>query len=283
MKTSCDGCVGKQCGSTTMGDDDNPLAKLKRKSSSSKCGKNANATLSTRIPFWTENPNVLFDPKYAFEFFPSDGMTFEQKLNAITRMVLVLTVISFVYTQKSRILYISGITLLAIFLLFFSQSESALQKGKGRREGMTSFAPDPNLPPQGDYHKKPVPPTVFDKPTPENPLSNVLLTDYDYNPKRPPAMPAFTKEGKNAILDQAKQMVIKNNPGQPDIAEKLFTDLGDQMVFEESLQPFYSNASTTIPNDQAAFADFCYGSMISAKEGNMQALGRSNPPRHTMR
>jgi Family of unknown function (DUF5762) len=275
MKTTCNGCVGKSCDTTKdQNTEDNTLAKLKRKSSKP-------AKLSTPIPFWTQNPNILFDPKYAFEFFPSDEMTFEQKLNAITRMVVVLTIISFVYSQKTRILYISGLTLLAIFLLFFSQSESNL--AKSRKEGMISFGPDPNLPPQGDYHKKPPRPKVFDNPTPENPFSNVLMTDYDYHPDKPPAMPSFTKQGNNAILDQAKQMVIKNNPGQPDIADKLFTDLGDQMVFEQSLQPFYSNASTTIPNDQAAFADFCYGSMISAKEGNMQALARSNPPRHTMR
>ena len=75
-------------------------------------------------------------------------------------------------------------------------------------------------------------------------------------------------------------MVIEQNPGQPDIADKLFTDLGEQFVFEQSLQPFYSNSATTIPNDQAGFADFCYGSMVSCKEGNLFACAR-NLDRHT--
>jgi len=262
------------CGKCAMVDE-TPLDKYK-KISSKKGEKNDRKT----IPFWTQNPNILFDPVYIWEFFPSDGMTFEQKLNAITRMVLVLTIISFLYTQKTRILFIAFFTVLAICLLYYTQPKPILSKL--HKEGFSNFGPDPNMPPLGDYHKKPTPITKMDIPTPENPFSNVLMTDYDFNPNKPPAIPCFTKEGHNTILEEAKTMVIKNNPGQPDIADKLFTDLGDQMTFEQSLQPFYSNPATTIPNDQAAFADFCYGTMISAKEGNMQALARSNPPRHNM-
>jgi hypothetical protein len=118
---------------------------------------------------------------------------------------------------------------------------------------------------------------TFDTPTPDNPLSNVLVPDYGYNVDKKPAPPSFTQKGSNTILENAKKMVVEQNPGQPDIADKLFGDLGDEMVFEQSLQPFYSNANTSIPNDQGAFAQFCYGGMISAKEGNMLALGRNNP------
>jgi hypothetical protein len=31
---------------------------------------------------------------------------------------------------------------------------------------------------------------------------------------------------------------------------------------------FNTNPNTQIPNDQAGFADFCYGNMPSCKEGN---------------
>jgi hypothetical protein len=79
----------------------------------------------------------------------------------------------------------------------------------------------------------------------------------------------------NDILKQAKLMVVESNPEQPDIADKLFRDLGEQLVFEQSLRPFYSTASTTIPNDQSSFAEFCYGSMISCKEGNSFACARN--------
>jgi hypothetical protein len=78
------------------------------------------------------------------------------------------------------------------------------------------------------------------------------------------------------ITEKAKQMVIANNPNNPDIADKLFKDLGDQYMFEQSMQSFYSTASTTIPNDQESFSEFCYGGMISCKEGNAFACARNN-------
>jgi hypothetical protein len=121
---------------------------------------------------------------------------------------------------------------------------------------------------------------TFDTPSSTNPFSNVLLPDYDYNVDKKPAPPAFNDRVSNSILDQAKQIVIEQNPGQPDIADKLFTDLGEQYIFEQSLKPFYSNPATTIPNDQAGFSDFCYGGMVSCKEGNLFACAR-NLDRHT--
>ena len=121
---------------------------------------------------------------------------------------------------------------------------------------------------------------MFDEPTSENPFSNVMMSDYDYNPNKKPAPPAFNKNVNETILEEAKQLVVKSNPNQPDIADKLFKDLGEQYVFEQSLRPFHSNPSTTIPNDQQAFAEFCYGSMVSCKEGNPFACAR-NLTRHT--
>ena len=123
------------------------------------------------------------------------------------------------------------------------------------------------------------PSQVFEPPSAQNPFSNVLMSDYDYNPNRKPAAPSFNENINHDILGQAKQLVKNANPDQPDIADKLFKDLGDQLYFEQSLRPFNSNPSTTIPNDQGAFADFCFGGFISAKEGNSFALAR-NLARH---
>ena len=55
---------------------------------------NKNVKKSKNIPFWGENPNVLFMPKYLMEFFPVEDMTYEQKLNAITRSVIILTLLT---------------------------------------------------------------------------------------------------------------------------------------------------------------------------------------------
>ena len=57
--------------------------------------------------------------------------------------------------------------------------------------------------------------------------------------------------------------------------DKLFKDLGEQYTFEQSLRQFHSNPNTRIPNDQKSFAEFCYGNMVSCKEGNLFACARN--------
>jgi hypothetical protein len=216
-----------------------------------------------RIPFWTENPNILFQSSYITEFFPVDYMTYEQKLNAVSRMVIVLTFISFVYSQKVQVLGICALSLFLVFLMFYFHKQNTgkhVRFGEDK-EGFSGDSPDPKF---------------FDLPDSSNPVSNVLLPDYEYNPRKKPAPPAFTKSASESILKNAKQMVQEANPDQPNISEKLFANLGEELKFEQSIRPFHSTASTTIPNDQSAFADFCYGSMVSCKEGNMFACVKDN-------
>jgi len=231
---------------------------------------------TSRVPFWAENPNVLFQQEYILEFFPVDSMTFEQKLNAVSRTVIVLTIISFIYTHSTRLLAISTVSLFFIFLMFYYYSTKDGKKQVRFSEGFETS--DPSNPALSYFEEQGInvdPDKIFDPVVPGNPLGNVLIPDYTYNPNKKPAPPSSNENVNKEILNNAKQMVIRSNPGQPDIADKLFKDLGDEFVFEQSMQPFYSNASTTIPNDQGAFADFCYGSMISCKEGNMFACARN--------
>lgn len=234
-----------------------------------------------KIPFWSEDPNVLFQQEYIFEFFPIESMTYEQKLNAVSRTVIVLTIVSYVYTQSSNLVAISAITMFAIFLLFFSHQQTAKKvQFDDDKEGFdTNGIPNPAI----AYLKEsgiPVRNDLFANPQSGNPFSNVLIPEYSSNPNRLPAPPAYTENSSEAILAKAKQMVVEANPDQPNIADKLFNDLGDELVFEQSMRPFYSTANSTIPNDQSAFADFCYGSMVSCKEGNMFACARNNMSRY---
>jgi hypothetical protein len=228
------------------------------------------------VPFWSDNPNVFFQSQYIMEFFPIESMTYNQKLNAISRTVIFLTIISYLYTRSLRILIVGAITLGAIFLLHYYHNKES-EKVSGIKKKVEGFE-NPALEVLKGYDTNPI--TTFDGPSSTNPFSNVLLPDYEFNPQKKPAPPSFNQNVNATILDKAKQLVIDQNPGQPDIADKLFTDLGEQFLFEQSLQPFYSNSATTIPNDQAGFADFCYGSMVSCKEGNLFACAR-NLDRHT--
>jgi len=223
------------------------------------------------IPFWSDNPNVLFQKDYILEFFPVNTMSYEQKLNAVTRTILILTIVGYIITRNLRIMIVSGLTLLSIFILHYYQGK---EKKKTEDNKVKEGFANPTTHYLDDNHIS-IPKDVFMLPKSDNPFSNVLITDYDYNPDKKPAPPSFNSNVNTEILEQAKKLVSEANPDQPDIADKLFKGLGEQLVFEQSLRPFTSNPSTTIPNDQGAFADFCYGSMISCKEGNQFACARN--------
>ena len=244
------------------------------------------------VPFWGADPNVLFTKS---EFFPVSTMTYEEKMNSITRGVIVLGLVSFALTMSIRILAVTIITVLAIYGIHFY----------GEREGFDaatfdSSTVDPSTTPTPTYTKlnavqAPISSAiamspadvvlkerniskdgVFSDPNSSNPFGNFMVSDYKTNPYKKPAPAAFNN---NKILEEAKALVAELNPGQPDISDKLFKDLGEQYVFEQSLRQFTSNPSTTLMNDQTGFADFCYGSMTSCKEGNLFACAR-NLPRH---
>jgi hypothetical protein len=239
---------------------------------------------SKYIPFWSDDPNVLFQQKYIFEFFPVENMTYEQKLNAVTRSVIILTILGFIFSKNLRVLLIGLVTIGGIYLMhYYHQKEKTKTESKksldNLKENMKEGFESPAMEylKQNNIHIDPdiIDPNIFDKPTSQNPFDNVMLTDYDYNPNKKPAPPSFNKNINEQILSSAKQLVQEANPDQPDIADKLFNSLGDNLVFEQSLRQFNSNPSTTIPNDANAFAQFCYGSAISSKEGNPFSLARN--------
>ena len=223
-----------------------------------------------KIAFWATNPNALLDPSHILELFPSGEMTYEQKLNSVSRMVVVLCIVFYFVLRTWRVVVIGMLTLVAIWALYFSQKKN---KKVRFEEGFQNVAED--------YIKNHILPTnIFGEATETNPMQNVMLTDYDSAPDKRPAPASYTEESHRNILQQTKNMIDEVNPEQPKISEKLFKGLEDSLAFEQSMRPFYSTANTTIPNDQGAFAEFCYGGMVSCKEGNPFACAR-NLARHT--
>ena len=229
------------------------------------------------IAFWSENPNILLDTRYVLEFFPTENMSFNQKLNAVTRIVLMLTVFSYLVTKKMNIIIVSVVSIVCIYLMYYSHKGGKSEGfGKGTNDLVKTYnrhGPLVEINPEFD--------STFQQSTPTNPLSNVLISDYDYNPNRKPAQPSYTETGNQTILDETKKTIQSMHPGQPDIDKKLFQDVTENLELEQSMRQFYSTANTTIPNDQTSFAEFCYGDMISAKEGNAFASVRNNP-RHNL-
>ena len=99
---------------------------------------------------------------------------------------------------------------------------------------------------------------------------NVLLPEINGNPNRKPALKAYLPETNDLIKAKLKTSSSKLDP-------RIFRGTNDELDLEHSMRNFYTMPSTTVPNKQDEFAEFCYGGMISAKDGDPQALFRNNP------
>lgn len=118
----------------------------------------------------------------------------------------------------------------------------------------------------------------FTEPTVTNPAMNVLLTEIDDNPNRKTAAPCYNKVVEKDMNDKTKEFITNNFDDKTNIDERLFKDLGDSFVFDQSMRTWNSTPNTTVPNDQKSFAEYCYGDMISCKDGDEIACTRSAPP-----
>ena len=223
-----------------------------------------------KVPFWGDDPNVILKFEYIMELYPSETMTSSQKLNAITRSVILLTVVGSFFSNPIRLLIIGLFTLAAVWYLHYHQTTA--KRVKFEEEAFTNQDPV--------KERTVLPQDLFSTPQSNNPFGNTMLSDYDEADKKKPAPPSYNKRINDHIVTQTKQAIMDNNPEQPHITNRLFSGLDDDLAFEQSMRPFYSMPSTTIPNDQQSFAEFCYGSMISCKEGNEFACAR-NMTRHT--
>jgi hypothetical protein len=220
-------------------------------------------------PFWFKDPTILFKKGEINKLWPAETMTNQEKLNAISRLVIILTLLGLLITQSVKILITGLVTLGVIAFLDYTQNE------KDRKENTKNLVESVK---EGfsNANVRELTKEDFTSPTEKNPAMNVLLPEIKDNPNRKPAAPSFNPEVGKKMDDSVKDMVSeKFNDSKID--ERLFKDLGDNFNFDQSMRSFHPTANTQIPNDQKAFADFCYGDMISCKEGNAFACTRDNP------
>ena len=201
-------------------------------------------------PFWLNDPTILLDKSSISEIWPNSKMCNTEKINAITRLIIILTVLGFLLTRSCKII-ISGIITLAVLAMIYKKN--ALCDFK--KQIKEPFVDSRNL---KTLDKE------FTVPTNSNPVMNVMLPEINGNPNRSAAAPAFNPVVEKGINKNTQEQVIKNN----DLDSRLFKDLGDKMDFDFSMRNFYTTASSTIPNDQDAFAKWCYGDMPSCKDSD---------------
>lgn len=228
--------------------------------------------------FWINEPAILFNKDYILQIWPTSKMSYEEKLNAISRFIIILTILGFILTMNKSILFIGVVTLVALVAMYKMQKQKitkdTLNSSKEGFSGIdvknqeeTIINPDTLK----SYLK-----SEFMPVNKKNPLGNVLLTEIMDNPTRKPAPPSFNTEVYEDINVTTKKMVQSLNPSIKNTNKQLYGDLGEQFEFDQSQWSFYSTPNTKIPNDQGAFADYLYGDMPSCRDGNAFACIQDN-------
>ena len=145
--------------------------------------------------FWLNNPIVLFNKDKIMEIWPLENMTIEEKLNGITRLVLLLTILGYLITYNIKIIITGAITLFSLVLLYKMKMENTLKnniKDLIIKEGFTN----PEL--YKMLRKN------FTEPTTTNPVMNVLLTEIDDNPDIKTSAPCYNKVVENDLNEKTK-------------------------------------------------------------------------------
>ena len=203
--------------------------------------------------FWLENPNVLLNKNYITEIWPNSDFDLARKLNAITRIIIIMAILGYFLT-KSPYIPISAVVSLIILVIIY--------KSKGKMSIKEGFKSE-FLEPDKDLNK--ILQKEFTMPTKKNPVMNVLMNEYKENPHRKPAAPAYN--------DTVHKEINENATTQD---KRLFKNLGDNLSFENSMRNFYAMPNTQIPNNQKEFAEFCYGNMPSCKDGDYFQCEKNN-------
>jgi len=169
-------------------------------------------------------------------FFPTQDMTFTEKLNAVMRFILYFTIIMLLFTGDVRMIFVPILVgTLTALLNEYVHDLPAHEKDQKTETFVKS---------KGSCIR----------PTDQNPFMNVLMNEYVDSPDRSSACDTENPDVKKTISNMFN--------------EKLFRSVDDIFYKNSSDRQFYTNPNTMIPNDQDGFARWLYQTEPTCKEGN---------------
>ena len=181
--------------------------------------------------FWLDDMDILLRSDRMDEFFPSNDMTLEEKLNSLTRLSVYLSVALTLCTGKCGYLYIAILTKAIYILLMYSFDMTELL-----RIAKVS---------------------IMSARLANNPFMNILPDDYIKQPNRE----SLNKlnQYRNPVLSKYIEEKCNYN---------LYQDADDIFNRNTTQRQFYTMPVTTIPNEQGKLGKWLYQTPPTCKEGN---------------
>lgn len=212
---------------------------------------------------WINDPTILLKHENLEKLWPCDKMDKAEKFNAMTRLILFITIAGYIATMEFSVMLLGVFAIGALTYIYLNKKDENVEGFDTVRDTIVDISKT--------------------MPNNNNPLMNVMPADVLDNPRRPEANKSYNNEITNKINKSVQEFVSNEFEENDKIKEKLFRDIGDTWEFEQSMRTWYTTPNTQIPNDQKSFTDFCYGEMQSCKDGDSIACiaPGSNPPRWT--
>lgn len=211
-------------------------------------------------PFWSNDIFILFNKKQIMQLYPTPDMTYEEKMNAISRIIILLTILGYLLSKNINIIIVGIITLGIIYSLYKYQKQNNINTLLQKEGFLNNYKNDIEKNPLEKILQKDFHPT-----TKKNPFGNVLLTDIMDEPNRNAAAPSFNPDVHENINKAVKKQTQMLNPSIKNTNKQIYGDLKDNYDLDKSMMRFYSTANSRVCNDQGAYAEFLYGNMPSGK------------------
>ena len=211
----------------------------------------------------------LFQKDIFLDIFPKIMMTRDQKLNAISRLIIYVGFLLSFYYSSSQFLLLTIIGLILIYLYHSLQKHKiSINKQDINKYKSQNTVNEPLTINYKGYKRYKTRPREFIKPSKNNPFMNVLPDSYQTKPNCISQI-----DDSNINYDELQQTINnKFNDG-------LYHDISDIYGKASSQRQFYTMPNTSIPNDQEGFAEWLYQTSSTCKEGNSLACETKIPPR----
>jgi hypothetical protein len=179
--------------------------------------------------------SLFIDPKEIVradkvaEFWPTKLHTSEERVNATARFIIYATCILYLIRRDTRVFILGGMSLGVLYVM---ETSNMIKDGEDHSVSVSE-----------GYE------TACQLPTVDNPMANVLMSDFDGRPDRPSAC------NYDTVRADVNEMLSGRIPYG---AQKSRSPMPEQQRNAYSRQ-FVSTAVTNIPGDQTAFAEWLYG------------------------
>ena len=200
------------------------------------------------VEFWIDNPSILYEDITSFNPLTKGSLNYV--LNAYTRLIIIITLILvIIYCNKIFIVY-GIISLVIIYLIYLNYSKDNFMTDYDLKSLSKINLENENLPKkESDF--------VNYKDNPNNPLKNILPTEYG---KKPDNSGASNSDFKTTKF----------------VDGKVFQTEADY-VFDKNTRQYYTMPNTLVPNEQGEFAQWLYGTENNCRSGSIYARRTGTP------